>query len=58
MVNNDKHIDFTRALTSVGALGGIAYGISKSKSFWVMAGYSVIFALTGYAVGKGIQSLN
>jgi len=42
-------------LTSIGALGGIAYAVSKKKSFWTTAGFAILFALTGAAIGTGIK---
>lgn len=51
-------MDITKGLTSVGAIAGIAYGISKSKSFWITAGYCIAFAAGGCAIGIAIQSKN
>lgn len=48
-------MDATSALTSVGAIGGIAYAVSKRKSFWATAGFAVLFALGGAAVGTAIN---
>ena len=48
----------TKGLTSAGAIAGIAYVISKSKSFWGTAAYCVAFALGGCAIGIALQSKN
>lgn len=51
-------MDVTTGLTSVGAIGGIAYGVSKSKSFWTTAGFAILFAIGGAALGTAIKSFN
>jgi hypothetical protein len=38
-------------LSSLGAIGGIAYGISLKKGFWVTACLGLLFAVGGAAVG-------
>ena len=38
-------------LSSLGAIGGIAYGISLKKGFWVTAGLGLLCAIGGAAVG-------
>jgi hypothetical protein len=45
------------ALSSLGAVGGIAYGVSKQKSFWTTAGFAILFAIGGSALGIAYQSL-
>jgi hypothetical protein len=50
-------LKLTKTLTSVGAIGGIAYGISKQKGFWATAGYTIILALAGGFLGTTIDSL-
>lgn len=44
-------------LTTLGAIGGLAYGVSKQKSFWTTAGFTILFAIVGAAVGTGIQAM-
>ena len=48
-------MDITSGLTSVGAIGGIAYGVSKKKSFWTTAGFAILFAIGGAALGTTIK---
>lgn len=48
-------MDVTTGLTSVGAIGGIAYGVSKNKSFWTTAGFAIIFAIAGAGLGTAIK---
>jgi hypothetical protein len=48
-------MDVTSSLTSIGAFGGIAYAVSKKKSFWTTAGFAILFAVVGAAVGTGIK---
>lgn len=50
-------MDLTTGLSSVGAIGGIAYGVSKNKSFWTTAGFAILFAIGGAALGTGIKIL-
>jgi hypothetical protein len=50
-------MDITTGLTSVGAIGGIAYGVSKGKSFWTTAGFAIIFAIAGAGVGTAIKMI-
>lgn len=58
MPNKEKNLAITSALTSVGAIGGIGYAVSKNHSFWVTAGFCIVFAIGGYGVGKFIESVN
>jgi hypothetical protein len=53
-----KDLAITPALTSVGALGGIGYAVSKKHSFWATAGFCIVFAITGFGIGKLIESVN
>lgn len=48
-------MDVTTGLTSVGAIGGIAYGVSKKKSFWTTAGFAILFAIAGAGIGTAIK---
>jgi hypothetical protein len=50
-------MDITTGLTSVGAIGGIAYGVSKGKSFLTTAGFAIIFAIAGAGVGTAIKMI-
>jgi hypothetical protein len=45
------------ALSSLGAVGGIAYGVSKQKSFWTTAGFAILFAIGGAALGTTYKVL-
>jgi hypothetical protein len=51
-------MNVSKAFTSIGAFAGIAYGVSKNKSFWGVAGYSVLFAIAGAALGSAYESFN
>ena len=44
-------------LTSIGAIGGIVYGVSKNKSFWATAGFAIIFAIAGAGLATIIKNL-
>jgi hypothetical protein len=48
-------MDVTTGLTSVGAIGGIAYGVSKKKSFWTTAGFAIIFAIAGAGLATAVK---
>jgi hypothetical protein len=52
-----KEMNIGTALSSLGAVGGIAYGVSKQKSFWTTAGFAILFAIGGSALGIAYQSL-
>lgn len=45
------------AFTAIGAIGGMAYGVSKHKSFWTTAGFTILFAIAGAAAGTAIQTM-
>jgi hypothetical protein len=45
------------ALTSVGAVYGIYYGVSKGKSFWTTAGFTILFAIGGAALGAAYHAV-
>jgi hypothetical protein len=42
----------TSALSSAGAILGIYYGVTKNKSFWTTAGYTLLFSIGGAALGS------
>ena len=50
----DKSIN---GIGSLGAIVGIYYGVTKSKGFWGTAGFALLFALGGVAVGKVYESI-
>lgn len=50
-------MDVTTGLISVGAIGGIAYGVSKNKSFWTTAGFAILFAIAGAGLGTAIKMI-
>ena len=49
-------MNITSALTSVGAVGGIAYGVYNQKSFWATAGYALLFAFAGASLATAYNS--
>lgn len=51
-------MDFAKALSSIGAISGIVYGVSQRKSFWGTAGFAVVFAIGGAAIGMIINNKN
>jgi len=46
------------ALTSLGAVAGIWYGVSQRKSFWSIAGFAILFSVGGAALGTVYGALN
>jgi hypothetical protein len=52
-----KDMSAVGIMTSVGALGGIVYGMNRSKSFFTVAGFCLLFAVTGAAIGTGYETL-
>ncbi len=46
------------ALSSLGAVGGIYYGVSKGKGFWATAGFAILFAVGGGLLGHAYEQLN
>jgi hypothetical protein len=44
-------VKLTTALSSAGAVLGIYYGVSKRKSFWTTAGFTILFSIGGAAIG-------
>jgi hypothetical protein len=51
-----KVMEITTGLTSVGAIGGIAYAVSKNKSFWTTASFAIIFAIAGAGLATAIKN--
>jgi|688.fasta_scaffold00438_85 hypothetical protein len=49
-------MNVTGALTSVGALGGLTYAVTKGKSFWITAGFTILFAIGGGAIGTAYEA--
>ena len=45
------------ALSSLGAVAGIAYGVSQKKSFWTTAGFTILFAIGGAALGTAYNAI-
>ena len=50
-------MDVTKGLTSVGAVFGLYYGVTKNKGFWVTAGLTLISAIGGAALGTFYESI-
>lgn len=55
---SDKKTDATTALTTVGAMVGLGYGVLKNKPFWTTAILTVVFATGGAALGTAIQKIS
>jgi hypothetical protein len=47
----------TGTFSSLGAIVGIWYGVSKNKGFWATAGFTILFAIGGTALGSVYQSI-
>ena len=45
------------ALSSIGAVTGIWYGVSQKKSFWTTAGFAILFSIGGAALGTAYNAL-
>ena len=45
-------MEVSKALTSLGAVAGIYYGVTKNKGFWATAGFTLLFAIGGSALGN------
>ena len=52
-----QFMEVSKALTSVGAVAGLYYGVTRNKGFWGTAGFTLLFALSGVAVGKFYESI-
>jgi hypothetical protein len=50
-------MNVTSALSSVGAIGGIYYGVSQKKSFWTTIGFTILFSIGGAAIGTTINAI-
>jgi hypothetical protein len=50
-------MDVQKTLTSLGAVGGIVYGVSKQKGFWATAGFALLFSIAGVALGTAYNSI-
>ena len=50
-------MDVSKALTSLGAVAGIYYGVTKNKGFWGTAGFTLLFAIGGAALGSFYESV-
>ena len=46
------------ALSSLGAVAGIYYGVSNKKSFWTTAGFTILFAIGGAALGTAYNAIS
>jgi lipoprotein signal peptidase len=45
-------MEVPKALTSLGAVAGLYYGVTKNKGFWGTAGFTLLFAIGGAALGN------
>jgi hypothetical protein len=50
-------MEVSKALTSIGAVTGLYYGVTKNKGFWGTAGFTLLFAIGGVALGKFYESI-
>jgi hypothetical protein len=50
-------MEVSKALTSLGAVAGLYYGVTRNKGFWGTAGFTLLFALSGVALGKFYESI-
>jgi hypothetical protein len=50
-------MNVTSALTSLGAVYGIYYGVTKRKSFWTTAGFTILFSIGGAALGTAYNAI-
>lgn len=51
------NMDVSKALTSVGAVFGLYYGVTKNKGFWGTAGLTLLCAIGGAALGTFYESV-
>ena len=49
-------VNATSGLSSLGAVLGIYYGVSKGKGFWATAGFTLLFSIGGAALGNAYES--
>jgi hypothetical protein len=47
----------TSALSSMGAVYGIYFGVKKKKTFWETAGFTILFAIGGAALGSAYNTI-
>jgi hypothetical protein len=52
-----NNMNVTSALSSVGAIGGIYYGVSQKKSFWTTIGFTILFSIGGAEIGTTINAI-
>jgi len=50
-------VDVTKVLSSLGAVAGIYYGVTKGKGFWVTAGFALLFSVGGAALGSAYETI-
>lgn len=50
-------MDVQKSLISLGALGGIFYGINKQKGFVAIAGLGLLFAFVGAGLGVAYNNM-
>ena len=51
----NKNVNITSAFASVGAIMGIYSGVSKRQPFWGTAGFTILFAVGGAAIGMAYE---
>lgn len=50
-------MNLTKTFTTVSALAGLFYSVSKRHGFWMTAGITVVSAIGGAAVGSVVTNL-
>lgn len=50
-------MEVSKSLTSLGAIAGLYYGVTKNKGFWGTAGFTLLFAIGGTALGHFYNSV-
>ena len=50
-------MEVPKTLTSIGAEAGLYYGDTKNKGFWGTAGFTLLFAIGGAALGHFYNSV-
>lgn len=50
-------MELAKTFTTVSALAGLAYAVSKRHGFWLTAGITVISAIGGAAVGSVVNQI-
>jgi len=51
-------MNLSSGLSSVGAIIGVFYGVTKRKSVWTTAGITILFAIGGAAAGVAIKQFS